>query len=491
LLFERAHIYHPHTMRSIYVAAALVGLIGFSDAQQSFDLVIQGGRVMDPETGLDGVRDVGILGNKVVRISRTSLTGKRVLPAKGLVVAPGFIDLHQHGQDLASQRVKAFDGVTTALEMEIGAPDVALFLRSHAQRSLINYGTTASHVAARSLALGGPLPELLPKSGAATDQPASAEQIARILERMRYELDQGALGVGMGIAYTPGATRSEVIQMFRLAAERGVPVFTHVRSAGRLEPGSSVEAVSEVIGAAAITGASLQIVHINSSCMQDAPECLAMIAGARARGLDITTESYPYIPGMTYVNSAIFNPGWQQKLGISYDALQLPDTGERLTRERFEELHSSTKPQLVLVFSNTQEAVDGVILNPLVMIASDGIIGHPRNAGTYSRILAHYVRQEGRLTLMDALRKMTLMPAERLERATPSARWKGRLQEGADADLVVFDPETITDRSSFQHPMEESAGVEYLVVNGKVLIDQGKLVPNLFPGRALVGPGKR
>ena len=477
-------------MRSIYAVVALLLLGGFSEAQQPFDLVIQGGRVMDPETGLDNLRDVGINGNKIVRISQTPLTGKHSLPAKGLVVAPGFIDLHQHGQDLHSQRVKAFDGVTTALEMEIGKPDVGLFLRSHASHSLINYGTTASHVAARSLVFGASLPELLPKAGPATDQPASAEQITRVMERLRYELDQGALGVGMGIAYTPGSTRSEVIQTFRLAAQRGVPVFTHVRSSGRLEPGSSIEAVSEVIGAAAVTGASLQIVHINSSCMQDAPECLSMIAGARARGLDITTEGYPYIAGMTYINSAIFNPGWQQRLGVSYDALQLPDTGERLTKERFEELHSSTKPQLVLVFSNTQGAVDGVILNPLVMIASDGDIGHPRNAGTYSRIVAHYVREEGRLTLMDALRKMTLMPAERLERATPSARQKGRLKEGADADIVVFDPRTITDRSTFQHPMEQSVGVEYLVVNGTVLIDQGKLVPNVFPGRALVGLAK-
>jgi N-acyl-D-aspartate/D-glutamate deacylase len=294
----------------------------------------------------------------------------------------------------------------------------------------------------------------------------------------------------MGIAYTPGATRSEVIQMFRLAAERGVPVFTHVRSSGRIEPGSSIEAVSEVIGAAAITGASLQVVHVNSSCMEDAPECLAMIAGARARGLDITAESYPYIAGMTYINSAVFNPGWQQRIGISYDSLQLPETGERLTKERFEELHNSKKPQLVLVFQNTQEAVDNVITNPLVMIASDGIVGHPRNAGTFSRILAYYVREEGRLTLMDALRKMTLMPAERLERATSEARHKGRLQEGADADLVVFDPHTITDRSTFQHPMEPSVGVQYLIVGGTVLINEGKLVPNVFPGRALLGPGK-
>lgn len=476
-------------MRILLLAIVVFFLITLSQAQQ-FDLVIQGGRVMDPETGLDAVRDIGINGNKIVQISESPLSGKRVLSAKGLVVAPGFIDLHQHAQDLDSQRVKAFDGVTTALEMEIGKPDVAAFLQAHAGHSLINYGTTASHVAARSLAFGMPLPELLPKSGPATDQPATAEQLAQIKQRLRHELDAGALGIGMGIAYTPGATRSEVIQIFRLAAERGLPVFTHVRSSGRLEPGSSVEAVSEVIAAAAITGASLQVVHVNSSCMQDAPECLSMIAGARARGLDITTESYPYIAGMTYINSAVFNPGWQQRIGISYDSLQLPDTGERLTKERFDELHNSNKPQLVLVFQNTQQAVDNVITNPLVMIASDGIVGHPRNAGTFSRILAYYVRKERTLTLMDALRKMSLMPAQRLEHATPEARHKGRLQEGADADIVVFDPNTITDRSTFAHPMEPSIGVHYLIVGGNVLIDEGKMTANVFPGRALLGPGK-
>ena len=484
-------IYYPQAMRTIFLAIALFLLSCFSQAQQQFDLVIEDGRVMDPETGLDGVRNIGISGDKVVRISEAPLNGTRTISAKNLVVAPGFIDLHQHGQDVDSQRVKAFDGVTTALEMEIGKPNVASFLRTHEGTSLINFGTTASHVAARSVVFGAPLPELLPKAGPATDQPATPEQVARIADRLRLELDAGALGIGMGIAYTPGATHSEVIQMFRLAAERGVPVFTHLRSSGRIEPGSSVEAVSEAIGAAAITGASLQIVHVNSTCMQDAPECLAMIAGARARGLDITTESYPYIAGMTYANSAVFNPGWQQRLGISYDALQLPDTGERLTKERFEELHNSNKPQLLLIFQNTQEAVDKVILNPLVMIASDGLVSHPRNAGTFSRVLRQYVREQGSLTLMGALRKMTLMPAQRLERATPAARHKGRLKEGADADIVIFDPQTITDRSSFQHPMEQSVGVQYLLVNGNVLIDEGKLVANQFPGRALLGPGRR
>ncbi len=278
--------------------------------------------------------------------------------------------------------------------------------------------------------------------------------------------------------------------MFRLAAERKVPVYTHVRSSGRIEPGSAIESISEVIGAAAISGASLHIVHINSSCTRDALECLSLVEGARARGLDVTTEAYPYIAGMTSINSALFNPGWQDKFGISYDKLVLPETGEHLTKEHFDELHNSSKTQLVLMFSNTQEMVDKVIPHPLVMIASDGAEGHPRNAGTYSRVLAQYVREKGSITLMDAIRKMSFMPAQVLERSTPQGRQKGRLQEGADADIVIFDAKTIHDGSTFAKPMEPSVGVHYLVVAGTLVVDESKIVPGVFPGKALLGPGK-
>jgi N-acyl-D-aspartate/D-glutamate deacylase len=479
-------------MRNLCLIICLLFAAIFAAAQQ-YDLVLEGGRVMDPETGLDAVRNVGIRDGKIASISANALSGRRVVHAAGLVVAPGFIDLHQHGQELSSQRVKAFDGVTTALEMEIGAPDVTQFLNSKQGHSLIHYGTTASQVAARSLVFGAPLPDgaILPKSGPATDQPATPEQIERIQKRLRDELDAGALGIGMGIQYTPGATRLEVIDMFRVAAEHKLPVYTHMRSGGRIEPGSAIEATEEVIGAAAITGASLHIVHINSTCLRDSLECISLIEGARARGLDVTTEAYPYIAGMTAINSSVFNPGWRERQGIDYNNLVLPDTGEHLTKERFEELHNSSKQQWVLIFANTQEMVDAIIPNPLIMIASDGAEGHPRNAGTYSRVLAQYVREKKTLTLMEALRKMTIMPAQMLERSTPAARPKGRLQEGADADIVVFDPQTISDRSTFQKPMEPSVGVRYLLVGGTLLIDEGKLIPQVFPGKALVGPGRR
>lgn len=323
-------------MRNLILVFSLLAATTLS--AQQYDLVLEGGRVIDPETNLDAVRNVGIHDGKIAAISTEPLSGRRVIHAAGLVVAPGFIDLHQHGQEPASQVVKAFDGVTTALEMEIGVPDVAPFLKAKEGHSLINYGTTASHVAARALIFGTPLPpyvldshagipEILPKSGPGTNDPATPDQVKQIQQRLRDELDAGALGVGMGIQYTPGATRLEVIDMFRVAAERKVPVYTHIRSFGRLEPGSDIESVEEVIGAAAITGAPLHIVHINSTCLADSLECISLVAGARARGLDVTTEAYPYIAGMTIINSAQFNPGWREKLGIDYDNLVIPDTG--------------------------------------------------------------------------------------------------------------------------------------------------------------------
>jgi len=456
---------------------------------QSYDVVIRGGRVIDPETGMDAIRNVGVQGHTIAVVSSAELRGKTVIDATGLVVAPGFIDLHEHGQTADDYRRKAFDGVTSALEMEIGAHDIKTYLKQRAAGALINYGATANYDIARALAFGVVLPEeaILVPSGQGTDTAATPAQVAQIEDRLQHELDAGALGIGMGIQYAPGASRDEVLQMFQLAARDRVPVFTHIRSAGHLDPGSSIESVGEVIADAAVTGASLHIVHLNSSCMKDSPECLVMIAGARARGLDVTTEAYPYTAGMTQINSAVFDPGWQQRLSISYDSLALPDTGERLTQKRFEELHADPHSHWVLIYGNDDATVDNVIRNPLVMIASDGLPSHPREAGTYCRVLARYVREQKSLTLIDAVRKMSYMPAQRLASATPAGLRKGRLQAGADADVIVFDLATVADEATYADPGKTSIGMRYVLVQGVPIIAEGKLQGDQRPGRAITG----
>jgi len=473
----------------------LCWLAACARAPESFDVVLQSGRVIDPETNLDGVRNIGIRGDTIARISAEPLIGARTIDARGLVVTPGFIDLHQHGQNQDAYRLMALDGVTTALELEIGVPDIDRFIEARRERSPIHFGTAASYLAARVLAWDMPLPlstvgpdaGIIPQSGPATDEPATPERLSRILATLRRQIEGGGLGVGMGLEYSPGATRHEVIEVFKLAATLGKPMFVHVRSSGRIEPGSGVEAVTEVIGAAAISGAALHIVHINSTCMSDSPECLSMIAGARARGLDVTTEAYPYTAAMTFINSALFNPGWRERRGLDYRDLELPESGERLTRDRFEALHAAPEPRLVLIHTNPDAVVDAIIAAPLVAIASDGLKDHPRGAGTHARVLARYVRDQKTITLNDAIRKMSLLPAQRLEKATPDAKRIGRLQQGAQADIVVFDPQTVQDRAGFRAPTEASVGVRYLLVAGTLVVNDGRIVEGVTPGRAFVG----
>ncbi|HKP81556.1 MAG TPA: amidohydrolase family protein, partial [Pyrinomonadaceae bacterium] len=284
--------------------------------------------------------------------------------------------------------------------------------------------------------------------------------------------------------------RWEILEMFRVAARYGASCHVHMRHAGVKEPGSSIQALEEVISAAAITGAPLHVVHIQSTGGPATPKLLQMIAEAKSRKLDVTTECYPYIAGMTDIKSAIFDEGWQEVFGIDHKDLQWAATGERLTKETFNEYRKTGG--MVAVFSMTEEVVSAAIKSPVTMIASDGILekgkGHPRTAGTYSRVLGNYVREQRTLSLMDALTKMTLMPAQRLEKRVPSMRNKGRIRLGADADLTIFDPQSIVDKSTFQDPAQYAEGIKFVLVNGVVIVKDGELQSNIYPGRAVRAP---
>jgi dihydroorotase len=456
---------------------------------QIFDVVIANGRVMDPESGLDEQRNVGIIGGKIRAISATPLLGKTTFDAKGLVVAPGFIDLHEHGQEPRNYQFQARDGVTTTLELEVGTDNVDDWYAKRDGKALINYGVSIGHIPVRMKVIGDP-GVFLP-TGDAAHKPATPEQIAEMRRQLEHGLQRGALAVGMGINYTEAASHQEILEMFRAAAKYSASVHVHLRYAGLQEPENGLAGIEEVIAAAATTGAPLHVVHITSMGLRDTPQLIAAVEGARKNGLDVTTECYPYTAGSTGLDSAVFDPGWQERQGISYHDVQWTDTGERLTAETFEKYRKAGGT--VVIFTIPEEAVRTALANPIVMIASDGmpITGpkiHPRGQATFSRVLGHYVREEQTLDLMTALRKMTLMPAQRLEKRAPMFRDKGRIRVGADADITVFDPQRIIDKATFDEPLQYSEGIPFVFVNGIAVVKDGQLVDGAFPGKAVRAP---
>jgi N-acyl-D-aspartate/D-glutamate deacylase len=456
---------------------------------EAYDVVIANGRVVDPESGLDAVRNVGISGGKIKAISRGALKGKQTIDAKGLVVAPGFIDLHQHGQDAENYAAKAADGVTTALELEVGVAEIDRWYGEREGKSLIHYGASAGHIPVRMAVMHDP-GQLLP-SGDAAHREATPDEMEQIMALLEKGLQRGAVAVGVGPAYTEAATNWEITQVFRIAAKYHASCHIHVRS-GAPRPGASAGNFSgfeEAIAAAAITGAPLHIVHIQSTGGPDVAYELQMISEARSRGMDVTTEAYPYTMGMTSIQSALFDHK-ENEPDSYFASLLWPATGEHLTHDSF--LRYRKEGGMIILPSNTQENIDLAIESPLTMIASDGHLsngkGHPRTAGTYARVLGHYVREEKALDLMTALKKMTLMPAQRLEKRAPMFKDKGRIRVGADADITVLDPNTVIDKATYDKPLQYSEGIPFVLVDGVPVIKDGRLVEGVFPGRAARAP---
>ena len=459
---------------SLCVASALA---------QNFDTVLANGRVMDPESGLDAVRSVGILDGRIAAISAAPLAGRTTVDVSGMVVAPGFIDLHSHGQDAENYAFKAHDGVTTALELEIGVSPVAPFYEERKGKALINFGASSGHVPARMLVMHD-TGVFLPRDEAA-HRVATDEEKLSIVNAVRQGLDDGAIGIGFGIAYVPTAGREEILRLFQLAAERKLPVFVHMR--GSIDSDGAIPALQEVIADAAATGAPLHVVHITSVGARKTATCLQLIEGARRHGVDVTTEMYPYTASASRIESAIYDGDWPERTGASYHDLQWVATGERLTAETFAKYRK--EGGAVIAHTIPEEALRLGLKDPNVMFASDGRLvngqGHPRSAGTFCRVLGLYVREQKVLPLMDALRRMTLMPAQRLEPAVPAMRNKGRIQVGADADITVFDRDRVIDRATFDNAAQYSDGIRHVLVAGTFVIRDGKTVGGAFPGAGM------
>ena len=464
-----------HAFMTSCVLFMALGAGVFSRAQ-SFDLVIANGRLIDPESNVDAVRDVGVTAGKIAAISASRLAGARTIDAAGLVVAPGFIDLHSHGQLPENYRLQSQDGVTSAFELEVGTSDVDRWYDERRGGRLINYGVSIGHIQVRMAVMRDP-GTFLP-TGDGAHKPAAATDIAEIVRRLELGLQRGAVSMGAGFPYTPAATAGELREVFKVAARHRASIHVHARR--------GVAGATEVLGLARQTGAPLHIVHINSMALADTPRVLGMITTERDGGLDVTTEAYPYDAGMTEIQSANLDEyvnATEERMSV----LEWPRTGERLNRETFTKYRTIGGP--VVIHTNTEAMVAVAIRSRLTLIASDAYwengTGHPRTTGTYSRVLGRYVRETGALTLMDAVRKMTLMPAQRLESRVPAMRQKGRIKVGADADITIFDPSRVIDRSTYREPTLAPVGIQYVLVNGVAVVAAGAPIDGVTPGRAV------
>lgn len=472
------------------VAIALVGcaLLGRTPSPSGYDLVVLHGRVVDPESGYDGVANLGVRAGRVAALTAAPLAGVETIDARGLVVAPGFIDLHVHGNDAENYAVKVRDGVTTALELEIGIADVDAWYAEREGGALVNYGTSVGHAKVRMAVMHDP-GSFLPRADAA-HRPATAEERSAIEAGLARGLARGALGVGFGIQYTPAASREEIVDAFRVAAAAAAACHVHLRYMGGREPESAVAALEEVLAASTVTGAPLHVVHVHSSGLRTTPELLRMIGEAQARGLDVTTEAYPYTAMMTRIESALFDRGWQEMLGIGFADLQWPATGERLTAKTFARYRQTGG--LVIAHAIPEGIARAAVVSPLTIIASDGLLengaGHPRSAGTFARVLGRFVRDDRALDLREALAKMTVRPARRVERRAPAMRQKGRVRVGADADLTIFDAARVVDRATYAAPALASEGIAWVLVNGVAVVRDGQLIEGVRPGRAVRAP---
>ncbi|HEX4936861.1 MAG TPA: amidohydrolase family protein, partial [Gemmatimonadaceae bacterium] len=378
------------------------------------------------------------------------------------------------------------DGVTTALELESGTlPVAAAYERVGREGRPINYGFSASWLFARIAEK-----EAMEPTGSVTffqdaqrrqgwqHTLASPEEADRIIARVERGLQEGGLGIGVLAGYAPGYGRKEAFAVAQLAARAGVSTFTHVRFNSVIEPQSSFEAIEEIVSLAAATGAPMHIHHLNSTSTRDIPRIAELLRGAQGRGLRVTTEAYPYGAGSTVVGAELFRGNWRERWGGA-TAGDIELGGVPFTDATLAEAQAKTPGAWIVAHfmrpersAADQEFLDQSVLFPGGAIASDAMpwtskgqpltgdvwplpddaFAHPRSAGTFTRFLRDYVRERRKVTLREGLRRMTLIPAQILEPGVPQMKRKGRLQVGADADIVAFDAATVSDRGTYTQP---------------------------------------
>jgi hypothetical protein len=495
-----------YTIALAALLTAAVPSLSAQDIQRSYDVVIANGRAMDPESRLDAVRHIGIDGGKIAAISPTPLAGDVEIDATGHVIAPGFIDIHNHSPTPLGFAYQAQDGVTTSLDLEIGSFPINAYGSLIRDRAILNYGASAGYMQARMAAMSDyrqthlvDSPRKVSNEGksarrAMTAQ-ASPEELIQIETNLTLALNNGAIGIGVPLDYMSIAVSEEELNMpFALAADFDAPLFVHIRRGIAGDP----TGLDEVLRLAKKFGTSVLICHLSHSAMQNTELFLQKIRAARADGVDVSTEVLPYNAGSTSIGAAVFGRDWRSIFNIDYGDVQRASTGEFFTKESFERTRRE-EPGADIIHHYVKEKWTRFLVEaPDVIVSSDGLVVStldknipPQGVGSFSKLIGKYVRDEKTLDLMTALSKITLLPAQLLEKSAPTFRLKGRLQIGMDADITVFDLATIAAKTTYEQPHNASVGVQTLLVGGQIVIENGEILGDAFPGQHVLATPRR
>ncbi|QFG69495.1 amidohydrolase family protein [Ornithinimicrobium pratense] len=504
---------------------------------QSCDTLISGGRLVDPENEIDAQLNVGMTGGRITYVGSDLPEAATVIDATGKLVVPGFIDLHSHAQNLTGHRLQAFDGVTTSLELESGATPVQASLAwAAAQGRPLHYGFSAGWLHARiivleeldddTVAAWPPLP--LDSWSTLQDrarwrQAATTDQIARIVDLVKEQLEAGALGIGMLLGYASATSSEELYAIAELAVRRGCPLFVHMRGL-RSEDDSPATAVRELIGLSRDTGVQVHLCHFVSSSAASVQESAALLAEAVAEGLPVTTESYPYGIASTVLGAEFLHPDRLASSGLSPTSITVIQSGEQVaTLDRLVELRTLDPGALcairyydeddparsqdlkeALVLAGAAFASDAMPVQSLSGPGDDehgrtgdateldewpvpnGYTVHPRSLACFTRAISWLHRDTGLLSLSEVITRCSVIPARILRPALPAMTAKGHLAVGADADVVVINLGELDPHTEFA-PVRATHGITDVFVAGTPLIQDGELCA-ARPGRPLLAP---